>query len=150
MNAAIEFLLGGGGVAAAIHKTTGLKLLKECQTLNVCPTGEAKITGGYQLPSKYVIHTVGPVWFGGYSGEANLLASCYRNSLAIAKNNKLKIIAFPCVSTGAYGYPFTEACKIAWKKILDFLEDPRNKLKVILVTHAQKDFDLYNSILENL
>ena len=149
VNAAGRSLLGGGGVDGAIHRAAGPELLKECRKLNGCPTGEAKLTRGYNLPAKYVIHTVGPIWSGGNSGEPDLLASCYRNSLSLAKDNEFNSIAFPSISTGVYGYPFAEACKIAIMEIKAFLNVTSNQMNVILVTHSQKDFDLYNSVYDD-
>lgn len=142
VNAANNSLLGGGGVDGAIHRAAGPELLAECRTLHGCETGEAKITKGYRLPAKWVIHTVGPVWRGGGHGEPELLARCYRNSLELARQHGIQTIAFPAISTGVYGYPLEAATRIAVAEVRRFLEsgDP---LKVIFVCHGQEAYQVY-------
>lgn len=147
VNAANRSLLGGGGVDGAIHRAAGHQLLEECRTLGGCETGQAKITRGYKLPAKYVIHTVGPVWYGGNKNEDELLSNCYKNSLKLALNHKLKSIAFPSISTGAYGFPFERAAKIAVKSVQDFLEVNKTMEKVVFVCFGKDAFEVYKNLL---
>lgn len=149
VNAANPSLLGGGGVDGAIHRAAGPELLLECRTLAGCRTGEAKITAGYRLPSKYVIHTVGPIWGGGNRGEPELLAKCYRNSLALATSHQIRKIAFPAISCGVYGYPVDEGCTIAVRETQVYLD--RNDLpeSVIFVCFGREIFDAYERLLRS-
>ncbi|MGI6320994.1 MAG: O-acetyl-ADP-ribose deacetylase [Bacteroidales bacterium] len=149
VNAANTSLLGGGGVDGAIHRAAGPELLEECKTLNGCATGEAKITKGYNLKAKYVIHTPGPVWRGGENNEDMLLANSYRNSLNLAKENGVKSIAFPSISTGVYGFPMERASKIALNEILNFLETNNSIELVEIVCFGQNAFNIYTNLLNN-
>lgn len=132
VNAANETLLGGGGVDGAIHHAAGPQLLEECRGIGGCPTGEARITKGYNLPARHVIHTVGPIWRGGDAGEPDLLASCYRNSLDLAARNGIRTIAFPAISTGVYGYPADKAADIAARTTLDWLARHPNSIETVI------------------
>lgn len=150
VNAANNSLLGGGGVDGAIHRAAGIELLNECKTLNGCETGEAKMTKGYNLHSAYVIHTVGPVWRGGNFNESKLLASCYKSCLRIAAENKFKTIAFPSISTGAYGFPIEKASGIALKEIIRFLEDSSSIEKVKIVCFDDYSLSVYKQKFNDL
>lgn len=143
VNAANSSLLGGGGVDGAIHRAAGPELLAECRTLGGCPAGEARITRGYRLPAQYVIHTVGPIWHGGDRGEDELLARCYRNSLALAIHHRLRTIAFPAISTGAYGFPVRRASRIALAEVQRFLAADDSLQQVILVCYSRPDYEVY-------
>jgi len=147
VNAANTSLLGGGGVDGAIHRAAGPELLEYNKKLGGCPTGEAKISPGFNLPAKHVISTVGPVWNGGNRNEDELLANCYRNSLRIAFENNIKTIAFPSISTGVYRFPVERASKIAVKEVKDFLDKNPSIEKVIFVCFDDKTYDVYKNIL---
>ena len=147
VNAANNSLLGGGGVDGAIHRAAGPGLLAECVTLGGCNTGEAKITGGYDLPSKHVIHTVGPVWDGGRANEDALLADCYRNSLKLGEENGLRMVAFPAISTGVFGFPKERATRIAVREVRAFLDQDVGVGQVIFVCFSERDFDMYQRVL---
>lgn len=148
VNAANSTLKGGGGVDGAIHKAAGPGLLDECEKLNGCETGKAKITKGYNLKAKYVIHTVGPIWQGGHMNEHELLASCYQESLALAKEYKIRTIAFPGISTGVYGFPKDQAAFIAVTEIRRFLSKNKFPEKVILVAFDETNYKLYRKYLD--
>ena len=150
VNAANNSLLGGGGVDGAIHRAAGIGLLEECAKLGGCPTGEARITAGYNLPAKHVIHTVGPVWFGGDNDEDALLASCYRNSMALAAEHGLRTIAFPAISTGVYGYPKERATRIAVREVMDALERHEGIERVTFVAFSERDYGVYEGVISRL
>ncbi len=147
VNAANESLLGGGGVDGAIHRAAGPELLAECRALQGCPTGEARITRGYRLPARHVIHTVGPVWRGGTSGEPVLLRSCYRASLELAAERRLRSIAFPCISTGVFGYPKGDACAVAVSSVADWLREHEWPADVVFCCFGADDAELYQAEL---
>lgn len=146
VNAANRTLLGGGGVDVAIHRAAGKELLAECRTLNGCETGQSKITKGYNLPAKYVIHTVGPVWYGGNKKEPELLKSCYTTALNLAKENNIKTIAFPAISCGVYHFPIDKACKIAYDTVNEFINKNDCFEKVIFIDINDKIIDTYRVI----
>jgi O-acetyl-ADP-ribose deacetylase (regulator of RNase III) len=148
VNAANTSLLGGGGVDGAIHRVAGPGLLAECKTLNGCPVGEAKVTSGHNLLSKFVIHTVGPVWHNGKNNEEKLLANCYKNSLRIAENLKLKTMAFPNISTGVYHFPKEKAAEIALKIVHDFIKKSLFIQKIIFVTFDDENYEIYKKLLK--
>ena len=147
VNAANTSLLGGGGVDGAIHRAAGPQLLEECRTLGGCRPGEARITRGYNLPARFVIHTVGPVWNGGSRGEPEILANCYNNSLRLAVENGIRSIAFPAISCGAYRYPVAEAAEIAMETTRDFLQAGNDIDKVIFVVATGEIFKAYEAFM---
>ncbi len=149
VNAANASLLGGGGVDGAIHRAAGPELLKECRTLGGCPTGEARITKGYNLAARHVIHTVGPVYSGKPQDKA-LLTGCYRNSLMLAAENNIHSLAFPAISCGVYGYPIEEACKIAVDTTCEFLKSNQTIKKVIFMLFSAGDLNVYKEYLQSL
>lgn len=148
VNAANTTLLGGGGVDGAIHRAAGPELLEECRRIGGCPTGEARITKAFRLPAKHVIHTVGPVWRGGKTNEEELLRNCYRNSMKLADENRIKTIAFPSISTGAYGFPIERAAPIALQVVLENLQGMKSLEKVIFVCFWQSDYDVYEKSIK--
>jgi O-acetyl-ADP-ribose deacetylase (regulator of RNase III) len=147
VNAANTTLLGGGGVDGAIHRVAGPELLAECRTLGGCEPGDAKLTCGYRLPARFVIHTVGPIWRGGKHEEPETLANCYRNSLQLAVENGIQTIAFPAISCGAYGYPIQEAAEIALKTTREFLAKTDKIEKVIFVLWGEDVYEAYHKLL---
>jgi len=147
VNAANTSLLGGGGVDGAIHRAAGPELLDACRALGGCPTGAARITGGYALPSRFVIHTVGPIWKGGAQGEDEKLANCYRNSLELAEKHLCQTIAFPSISTGVYGFPIKRASRIAIREVRMFLKTAQSVKKVFFVCFSDGDQEVYQQAM---
>lgn len=150
VNAANQSLLGGGGVDGAIHRGAGPLLLEECRALGGCPTGEARITSGYDLPAQHVIHTVGPVWHGGSQNEENLLASCYRNSMQLAVEHRCRSIAFPSISTGVYRFPIAKASRIALSVLLDYIATEESAPRVVIVCFSEQDLSVYRQTYHEL
>ena len=150
VNAANTSLLGGGGVDGAIHRAAGPELLEETRQMGGCPTGEARVSKGYNLPAKWVIHTVGPIWAGGHKNEDNLLANCYRNSLAAAVAREAKTVAFPSISTGAYGFPLERATEIAMREAKRFLENNEGLEKIVFVCFGERVLKTYQEVFERI
>jgi O-acetyl-ADP-ribose deacetylase (regulator of RNase III) len=150
VNAANESLLGGGGVDGAIHRAAGARLLEECRAIGHCPTGEARLTGGYGLPARWVIHAVGPVYRGGAAGEAGLLGSCYHASLQLASRNEIRTLAFPSIATGAYGYPVEDAAKIAIRSVAAWLVANALPERVLFCCFAERDERIYRELIAAL
>ncbi len=151
VNAANASLLGGGGVDGAIHRAAGPDLLRECEQIGGCPTGEARLTAGYRLPARHVIHTVGPVWSGGMRDEDRLLASCYRTSLGLARQHRLRTVAFPAISTGVYRFPLERATSIALRETAGFLEEhPGDLDRVVFVCFDAKTREVYQKVLQEM
>ncbi|HNY34928.1 MAG TPA: O-acetyl-ADP-ribose deacetylase [Methanothrix soehngenii] len=157
VNAANNSLLGGEGVDGAIHRAAGSQLLEECRRIGGCPTGEARITRGYDLPARWIIHTVGPIWRGGDDGEDDLLASCYRNSLALGEQHGIRSIAFPAISAGVYGFPMEQACRIAIREMKAFLEkrsgierEPETEMEIIAVCFSGSAYRCYQDAMQEL
>ena len=150
VNAANQSLLGGGGVDGAIHRAAGPQLLEECRALGGCATGEAKITSAYNLPARFVIHTVGPVWHGGDRNEDNLLASCYQNSLQLAQGHQVRSIAFPSISTGVYRFPIERASRIALRVIMEHVDSQDNPPRIVIACFSGHDLDVYRKTYQKL
>ena len=150
VNAANTSLLGGGGVDGAIHRAAGPELLEENRKIGGCPTGEARVSKGYRLPARYVIHTVGPVWAGGHKNEENLLANCYKNSFKAAHDLGIKTIAFPSISTGAYGFPLERATEIAMKETKKIFETDKTPTKVVFVCFGEKVLNIYKEVYDRI
>lgn len=148
VNAANSSLHAGGGVCGAIHRAAGPELERECQLLGSCPTGDARITKGYRLPARYVIHAVGPVWHGGHSGEPALLASCYRRAIELAAQNQVRSLAFPGISTGIYGYPIEQAASVAVQAVREALDQTSSVKEVVFCCFSAEDLAIYQAALK--